>query len=145
MLTLDANVFVAAEIRSEPDHESSRHVVMAAVEKGLRLHLPWLAVVEASVAIGRRFGSADPAARVAAELTGMPGAIFHPLDRSLALLATAMGAEHRLRGADAVYAAVARKYGTCLITCDDELRRRTAGAIDALTPQEWLERLSGVL
>jgi predicted nucleic acid-binding protein len=98
-------------------------------------------VVEASVAIGRRFGSADPAARVAAELTGMPGAIFHPLDRSLALLAAAMGAEHRLRGADAVYAAVARKYGTCLVTCDDELRRRTAGAIDALTPQAWLERL----
>lgn len=73
----------------------------------------------------------------------MPGATFHPLDRSLALLASAMGAEHRLRGADAVYAAVARKYGTCLVTCDDELRRRAAVAIDALTPHEWLERHSG--
>jgi len=83
LLTLDANVFVAAEIRSEPDHESARRVVITAIEKGLRLHLPWLAVVEASVAIGRRFGSAHPAARVAAELTGMPGVTFHPLDRPL--------------------------------------------------------------
>ena len=143
MLTLDANVFVAAEIRSEPDHESARRVVRVAVEKGLHVHLPWLAVVEASVAIGRRFGSADPAARVAAALTVMPGVTFHPLDRSLALQAAALGAEHRLRGADAVYAAVARKYGTCLVTCDDELRRRTAGAVDAVSPAGWLERLSG--
>jgi len=143
LLTLDANVFVAAEIQSEPDHGVARRVVRTAVEQGLRLHLPWLAVVEASVAIGRRLGATDPAARIATELTGMPGVTFHPLDRSLALLSVAVGAECRLRGADAVYAAVARKYGTCLITCDDELRRRTAGVIDACTPKAWLERLSG--
>jgi predicted nucleic acid-binding protein len=117
--------------------------VIAAVERSLRLHLPWLVVVEASVAIGRRLGSADPATRIAAELTGMPGVTFHPLDRSLALLAARLGADHRLRGADAVYAAVAHKFGTCLITCDDELRRRTAGVIDALAPKAWLERLFG--
>lgn len=141
MLTLDANVFVAAEIRSEPDHESARRVVIAAVEQGLRLHLPWLAVVEASVAIGRRLGSADAAAQIAAEMIVMPEVTFHPLDRSLALLAASVGAEYRLRGADAVYAAVASKYGTSLITCDDELRRRTAGAIEVLTPKAWLERI----
>ena len=140
MLTLDANVFVAAEIRSEPDHEAAQRVISVAVEQGLRLHLPWLAVVEASVAIGRRFGDADPAARLAAELADMPGATFHPLDRTLALLAATMGAECRLRGADAVYAAVARRHGTCLITCDDELRRRTAGVIEVLTPKAWLKK-----
>lgn len=140
MLTLDANVFVAAKIRNEPDHEAAQRVIAIAVEQGLRLHLPWLAVVEASVAIGRRFGDADPAARLAAELADMPGATFHPLDRTLALLAATMGAECRLRGADAVYAAVARKYGTCLITCDDELRRRTSGVIEALTPKAWLKK-----
>lgn len=140
MLTLDANVFVAAEIRSEPDHEAAQRVIAIAVEQGLRLHLPWLAVVEASVAIGRRFGDADLAARLAAELADMPGATFHPLDRTLALLAATMGAECRLRGADAVYAAVARRHGTCLVTCDDELRRRTAGVIDALTPKAWLKK-----
>ena len=140
MLTLDANVFVAAEIRSEPDHESARRVIAIAVEQGLRLHLPWLAVVEASVAIGRRLGDADPAVRLAAELADMPGATFHPLDRTLALLAATMGAECRLRGADAVYAAVARKHRTCMITCDEELRSRTAGVIEALTPSEWLKK-----
>jgi len=140
LLTLDANVFVAAEIRSEPDHESARRVIAIAVEQGLRLHLPWLAVVEASVAIGRRLGDADPAVRLAAELADMPGATFHPLDRTLALLAATMGAECRLRGADAVYAAVARKHRTCMITCDEELRSRTAGVIEALTPSEWLKK-----
>jgi len=70
----------------------------------------------------------------------MPGATFHPLDRTLALLAATMGAECRLRGADAVYAAVARRHGTCLITCDDELRRRTAGVIEVLTPKAWLKK-----
>jgi predicted nucleic acid-binding protein len=140
LLTLDANVFVAAKIRSEPDHDAARRVISIAVEQGLRLHLPWLTVVEASVAIGRRLGDADPAARLAAELADMPGASFHPLDRSLALLAAALGAECRLRGADAVYAAVARRHGTCLITCDDELRRRTVGVIEAQTPKAWLRK-----
>ena len=138
MLTLDANVFVAAEIRREPAHAAADRLIAVAVEQGLRLHLPWLAVVEASMAIGRRLGNADTAARLSAELAALPGATYHPLDRALALLSARLGAECRLRGADAVYAAVARKHGTCLITLDDELLRRTAGVIVAQTPQEWL-------
>ena len=140
MLTIDANVFVAAEIRSEPEHRYARALIAAVLDQGLPVHLPWLAVVEASVAIGRRLGSVDAAMRIANTLVDFPGLTLHPVDRSAALLAAAVGAECRLRGADSVYAAVAKRHGTTLITCDQELRARTAGTLTALTPKAWLDR-----
>lgn len=140
MLTIDANVFVAAEIRSEPEYTTARRLIADVLGRGLQLHLPWLAVVEASVAVGRRLGSEKAATKLADAISTFPGVVLHPLDRELALLSIAVGANCRLRGADSVYAAVAKRHGTVFITCDDELRRRTAGTIEALTPETWLEQ-----
>ena len=55
-----------------------------------------------------------------------------------------MAADYRLRGADAVYVVVARRFGTTLITLDVEQRRRIAGLLTSLTPvHDWPERRSG--
>lgn len=44
----------------------------------------------------------------------------------------------RLRGADAVYVAVAQEYGATLIIWDQELLTRGAAAITVVTPADWL-------
>lgn len=44
----------------------------------------------------------------------------------------------RLRGADAVYVAVAQEYGATLIIWDQELLMRGAAAITVVTPADWL-------
>ncbi len=142
MLTIDANVFAAAEIRSEPEYGPARRLIAVVLDQGLRLHLPWLAVVEASVSIGRRLGSVAVASDIASAIADFPGVVLHPVGRDLALLAAAVGAECRLRGADSVYAAVAKRHGTVLITCDEELRQRTKGTVEALSPRAWIEQRS---
>lgn len=139
MLTVDANVFVAAEIRGEPGHKRARRLLAVALEEELAFHLPWLAVVEAAVAVGRRLRSSEAAGRTAMMIVDFPGVTLHPVDRALSLLAAGVGATCRLRGADAIYAAVAKQQGTTLITCDTELRERAAGTIEALTPEAWLD------
>lgn len=55
-----------------------------------------------------------------------------------------MAADHRLRGADAVYVAVARRFGTVLVTLDAEQRTRSDARVTALTPAEAFAQLSAL-
>ena len=45
---------------------------------------------------------------------------------------------YRLRGADAVYAAVALEFGTTLVTWDGEMLQRAPAAVPTMTPTDWL-------
>jgi len=71
----------------------------------------------------------------------LPGQHWIPLDDDLAEQAARLAAERRLRGADAVYAAVARCYGTTLVTQDRQQLQRLPGAAPTLTPDEALAQL----
>ena len=74
-------------------------------------------------------------------LSRLPYLRFVPLTRSLALAAASLAADYRLRGADAVYVAVARQFGTTLVTLDDQQRTRAATSISTRTPTEALAEL----
>ncbi len=62
-----------------------------------------------------------------------PLLLVHASDE-LAEAAGAIAATHRLRGADAVYVALAAHLNAPLITWDQEQIERTTGAISAITP-----------
>jgi predicted nucleic acid-binding protein len=57
-----------------------------------------------------------------------------PVDAVLARSAAEAAADHLLRGADALYAAMAHLLGLPLITLDAELRRRAAGLVRVVAP-----------
>lgn len=59
---------------------------------------------------------------------------FVSLDDPLARQAAALAAVHRLRGADAVYAAVSQQLATTLISRDREHLTRLVGVIPVLHP-----------
>ncbi len=61
-----------------------------------------------------------------------------PLDEPLAHQAIEAAAEHSLRRSDAVYVAVAQRFGSKLVTLDREQRERAAGAVLAYGPAEAL-------
>jgi predicted nucleic acid-binding protein len=61
-----------------------------------------------------------------------------PLTAGVARQAADLAAAHRLRGADAVYVAVARRYGTTIVSRDDEQRTRGAAVVTCQTPEEAL-------
>lgn len=66
-----------------------------------------------------------------------------PLDDTLAQEAAELAADRALRGADAVYVAVARRHGCALVSLDREQRERAAAVVRALTPAEALAELEG--
>jgi predicted nucleic acid-binding protein len=67
--------------------------------------------------------------------------VWVPLDESLARQAADVAAQYRLRGSDAVYAAVALRFGSTLVTLDREQRDRIAGAVSTRYPVEALTEM----
>jgi predicted nucleic acid-binding protein len=57
-------------------------------------------------------------------LNNLPHLTLVALDTLLAQQAADIAAQHRLRGSEAVYTAVAVRFGSLLITIDRELRDR---------------------
>ncbi len=57
------------------------------------------------------------------------------LDLPTARKAVQIAIEHRLRGADATYVAVADAFGATLISWDQEMLRRCPAAVATMTPE----------
>ena len=72
----------------------------------------------------------------------IPYLILVPLDSTLAQQAAEVAAQHRLRGSDAVYAAVALRFGSPLVTLDREQRERIAKVLVTSTPADVLKTLT---
>lgn len=63
------------------------------------------------------------------EIQQIPNIVLIELDKSLAESAAEIAATHRLRGNDAVYAAVAKRFATELVTLDAEQLQRARKAV----------------
>jgi predicted nucleic acid-binding protein len=83
--------------------------------------------------------AADGAIQYVNAISALPHLTLVSLTTTVARQAASLAATHRLRGADAVYVAVARRYGTTLISRDDEQRPRGATVVVCQTPEEALE------
>jgi hypothetical protein len=80
-----------------------------------------------------------PARRFAGMLLQRPYLLLIPLDETLAQQAAGVAAQHRLRGSDAVYAAVALRFGSTFVTLDRDQRQRVAPVIPSCLPAGALE------
>ena len=67
-------------------------------------------------------------------LTRWPPLVMVPLDETLARQAMDVAERYRLRGNDAVYAAVALRFGTILVTPDRDQQERLDSGITASLP-----------
>jgi predicted nucleic acid-binding protein len=70
-----------------------------------------------------------------------PDLVLVPLDLTLARQVSNITANHRLRGSDAVYAAVAERFACPLITLDREQHDRVADVLQTYYPVELLSPL----
>lgn len=62
-----------------------------------------------------------------------------PMDATSANESMRLAARLRLRGADAVYVALAAACREPLITLDAEMLERGRGVAEVLTPEQWLQ------
>lgn len=89
-------------------------------EQRVPIIVPILILPEISAAISRGQAKPELGQAFAQQLRNFPNTTFIDADETVANLAVEIAANNRLRGSDAVYAAVAVRFGTELITLDKE-------------------------
>jgi predicted nucleic acid-binding protein len=136
--TVDASVFLNGFNPYEPGHEESRRLLAQMQEQAVPIVVPTLLLPEVAAVISRGREDAGLARRFSATLRRLPHVVMIPVDDTLADQAADVAAQYRLRGSDAVYAAVALRFGSTLVTLDREQRERVVEVIPTRVPAEAL-------
>jgi len=142
MYTVDASVWVNGFDQRESGHETSRQVLELLRAQTIPIIEPILVLAEVAGAISRTRQDSARAEAFALTLGQLPNVTILPLDEALGQQALALAAQHGLRGADAVYAAVAQQAGCTLISLDREHLTRLSGLISVQTPEAALAELT---
>ncbi|HEX9841020.1 MAG TPA: type II toxin-antitoxin system VapC family toxin [Anaerolineales bacterium] len=119
-VTIDASVFVSTFTPTEPAHQASKTFMLNVREQSVPIIVPILVLPEISAALARGQGKPELGLSFVQELRNFPNTTFIDVNKNIADLAVEIAANNRLRGSDAVYAAVALRFGTELITLDRE-------------------------
>ncbi len=144
MFTIDASVWVNADSPSEPGHAASRSLLDALARARTPVVVPTLLPVEFAGVISRTRGQPELARAMAEAMLGLDFVRWIALDAQTARGALELAAARRLRGADAVYAAVAAAHGCVLVTLDQEQLTRLPPAVRTMTPEDALAMLGSV-
>jgi predicted nucleic acid-binding protein len=141
IFTVDASVFLNAFNPFEAGHADSNRFLAYLQEQAIPIIVPSLVLPEVAAAISRGSGNIEWAREFASILERLPHLVLVPLDAVLARQAVDVAAAHRLRGSDAVYVAVALRFGSVLATLDREQHDRAAGALTTFYPTEALAEI----
>jgi predicted nucleic acid-binding protein len=133
-VTFDASVIVSAFTPGEPAHAESKAFMMEVRRQAIPIIVPTLLLPEVSAAFSRGQGKPELGIEFARVLQNFPNTTFVELNSSLADAAVEIAANHRLRGSDSVYVAVASRFGTELITLDREQLERLPKIIPVRKP-----------
>jgi predicted nucleic acid-binding protein len=140
-LTIDASVFVSAFSPAETAHGDSKAFMTRVRDTSAPVIVPTLVLPEVAAAIARGKGKPKLGISFALELANFPNLVLIDLDEGLATLAVETAAHHRLRGSDAVYAAVALRFGSLLVTLDKEQGERLKDVVTVHSPTGALKNL----
>jgi len=133
-VTIDASVFVSAFTPTEPAHHTSRTFLLNVRQHHVPGIVPVLVLPEISAALARGQGKPSLGKAFVRELKKLPNTTFVDVDEAVADLASDVAADHRLRGSDAIYAAVALRFGTELVTLDRQQRERLSKLLRVAEP-----------
>lgn len=132
--TVDASVWVSFFDQSDLNHDLTVEFLRKIQKEKSTLFIPSLALVETACAIARRARDSKKGMQVA-ELMQKTFPIKVISDTSLLTQnAIEQGCGSFLRGADAVYMAVALMTKSSLVAWDEELLKRVSQKITALKP-----------
>jgi predicted nucleic acid-binding protein len=136
-MVIDASVWVAAFLAHDAHHPDATELLNKLVEDGTAVSAPLLALSEVAGALARQTGNPAVAEKAVAFLREQPWIQLAPLNDALATVAASIAAQQRLRGADAVYVALALQEDGALVTLDREMLQRAPDTVAAITPSDW--------
>src|SRR5262245_51697526 len=116
MFTIDASVWMSSFDPLDPHHTFSRDLVLLLRDRNLPVFVPNLVFVEIAGAIRRRRGNQEEAEALSNSVRFAPNLLPVILDEPLDQQASRLAAQQALRGADAVYAAVAVQFECTLVS-----------------------------
>ena len=139
-MVVDASVWVAAFLANDAFHPEAAGFLNKLVTDGAEVAAPLLALSEVAGAIARQTANPAVAEKAVAFLREQTWIQLAPLNDALATLAATIAAQQQLRGADAIYVALAAQGDAALITLDREMLERAPDSVIATTPSGWLKQ-----
>ena len=127
-VVVDASVWVAYYLPADAFHVQSAVWVRRQVRAKRTLFIPALLPAELAGSVARISNNTSLGVRAARAVLRLSGVRLVSLDGDLAAEAALLAARLRLRGADSLYVALARKLGAQLVSWDSEQIAR-AGAV----------------
>jgi predicted nucleic acid-binding protein len=138
MPIIDASVLVAAVRSEEAQHTAARAWLESALRDEAPLIAPAILLSEVGGAIGRSTGREDLAHRIIHAIETQQAIELAPITVTLASAAAHLAADLGLRGADAIYVALAVQSREVLVTLDRELVERGGGVVLVQSPEAAL-------
>ena len=134
-VTVDASVFVNALSPDEDGSDESAEFISKLKREGAAFIQPTLFIPEVVASIARKQDNTEIAIEVRHQLRKIPNLTLVDLTDDFADFASEVAAKHRLRGSDSIYAAVALRFGTELITLDREQLERLPKVLPVRKPE----------
>lgn len=134
MAVIDASVYVALINPHEEAHEECWAWLRDAYPAGEPIAAPAILVAEVAAAISRGASDVTLAHRAAQQILSGNVVELVPVTASLTRRAAGIAAEHRIRGADACYVALAVRLEQELVTLDRQQLERGAAVVDTRRP-----------
>lgn len=124
----------------EDGHAESLAILTAIQEGGDPVIVPALLLPEIGSAVARASDDSAGALEYVNATAALPCLTLVSLTSAMARHAAEVAATRRLRGADAIYLVVAQRYGTTVVSRDEEQRSRGSAIVICQTPEEALRR-----
>ena len=134
MFVVDASVWVANYHTQDRHHAESQLWLRDVIARGETILGPTILLAEVAGVISRLSGNTASALATIDAIAQMPEFELVVDTEDLAHLSAQVAAELRLRGADAVYVAVAIQRGVPLITLDEQQRVRAGQRVQTARP-----------
>ena len=134
MPVIDASVYISLINAGEEQHASSWAWYENVQARQEPLVAPVILLTEVAAVLSRGVGDTALAHRVVDQLKRSEIIEWVPVTSALAQKAAAIAADHRIRGCDAIYVAVASRLGDSLVTLDRQQLERAAAVVTVHRP-----------
>jgi predicted nucleic acid-binding protein len=140
MIVVDASVWVSRFLPDDAFHQVSRTWLIETSTAGKALIAPTIMLAELSGSIARRTGNEQLGYLIVQQIRQLPTLQLIAVDDVLGQMAAQIASTYRLRGADAVYLAVAQRLQIPLVSWDREQLNRATGLVSTYQPGEVVGR-----
>jgi predicted nucleic acid-binding protein len=136
MIVTDASIWVSFLIKQDTNHAATKPWLTQVLRDKTAITAPILLLAEVGGAISRRLENPGMGEKAVNRLLAIPTLRLVDMDHALGIYTSQIAAGYRLRGADALYVAVAVQLKAPLVSWDNEHLKRAPDLVMAYTPIE---------